>query len=213
MWFAWPIAVRWMHDALIEDAFDNAEREVTGSVTKPARWSRWVRFLRRHLELPAPRKVPVPAGARLVLDAFERVDRQDAWTVELQPGMPTDPQAWADAVFRRPPRWVVALLRLRNGLVRVAGIEPGDPSVFDTIDRGDGEVLLGVDDTHLDFRGSVLVDDTSVTLSTVVRIRNRRGHAYMAIVWPIHGRIVRSMLGRAQHTLATSPRYAVGPMS
>jgi len=41
----WLAAVRPLHDALMEDALDNAERETTGSVGDPARW--WVRFLRR----------------------------------------------------------------------------------------------------------------------------------------------------------------------
>ncbi len=138
----------------------------------------------------------------LARGSLDRVDRQDAWTVELEPGMPTDPQAWADSVFRSPPRWVQALLRLRNALVRVVGIEPGDPSVFDTLERTDEEVLLGADERHLDFRGSVRVSDGAVTLSTVVRMNNRRGRLYMLVVWPIHERVVRSMLRRAHGELA-----------
>jgi len=42
----WSLVVRWLHDALIEDAFDRAERELTGRVVDPARWSLWVRALR-----------------------------------------------------------------------------------------------------------------------------------------------------------------------
>ncbi|MEN0061366.1 MAG: SRPBCC family protein [Myxococcota bacterium] len=45
----WVVAIRWLHDALIEDAFDNAERELTGEVRDPARWSWWVRALRLSL--------------------------------------------------------------------------------------------------------------------------------------------------------------------
>jgi hypothetical protein len=210
MRLAWPLAVRWLHDAVLEDLLDNAERELTGQVATPARWSWWVRVLRR-FEFPGPRKGRVPADADLVSSALDRVDRQDAWSVELEPGMPTDPQAWADAVFRSPPRWVQALLRLRNAVVRVVGIEPGDPSVFDTLARSEREVLLGADDGHLDFRGSVLVSVGVVTLSTVVRINNRRGRLYMLVVWPIHGRVVRSMLRRAHRDLAMSRRNEAGP--
>ncbi|SHM21102.1 DUF2867 domain-containing protein [Cryptosporangium aurantiacum] len=43
----WPLAIRWLHDALIEDALDNAERVTTGAVVNPNRWSPWVRLLRR----------------------------------------------------------------------------------------------------------------------------------------------------------------------
>ena len=41
-------AVEPLHDAVIEDLFDNAERETTGTVVRPATWSSRVRVL-RHL--------------------------------------------------------------------------------------------------------------------------------------------------------------------
>lgn len=198
----WPLAVRWLHDAVLEDLLDNAERESTGIARTPSSWSRWVRFLRRHTEFPWPRAVEVPAGAGLVRAAFDRVDLEDAWRVRVAPGMPTDPLTWADAVFRNPPAWVRRLLRLRNALVGLVGIDRGDASAFDPIARSAQEVLLGTDERHLDFRGSVYVEDETVTLSTVVRIKNRRGRLYMAVVWPLHGWIVRSMLRRTQYALA-----------
>jgi hypothetical protein len=43
----WPLVVRPLHDALVEDALDRAERRLTGAVATPARWSPWVRLLRR----------------------------------------------------------------------------------------------------------------------------------------------------------------------
>lgn len=42
----WPLVFRWLHDALLEDSLDNAERAGTGSVDDPAGWSAYVRFLR-----------------------------------------------------------------------------------------------------------------------------------------------------------------------
>lgn len=65
-------------------------------------------------------------------------------------------------------------------------------------------MLLDADERHLDFRGSVLVDDRTVTLSTVVRIKNRRGRLYLSVVWPLHGLVVRSMLRRAQYSLSSA---------
>ncbi|MGW2011839.1 hypothetical protein [Streptomyces nigrescens] len=35
------------HDAALEDSLDRAERACTGTVARPARWSRYVRTLRR----------------------------------------------------------------------------------------------------------------------------------------------------------------------
>jgi hypothetical protein len=41
----WLVLLRPVHDAVLEDALDRAEREFTGTVARPARWSPWVRFL------------------------------------------------------------------------------------------------------------------------------------------------------------------------
>jgi hypothetical protein len=41
-----PLVYLPLHDALIEDLLDNAERLTTGRVARPARWSRRVRLLR-----------------------------------------------------------------------------------------------------------------------------------------------------------------------
>lgn len=63
MRLGWPLAVRWLHDALIEDLLDNLSAEAEGGATQPreaasgqfntagvafhrSRWSWWVRVLR-----------------------------------------------------------------------------------------------------------------------------------------------------------------------
>ncbi|MBD0327624.1 MAG: hypothetical protein ICV68_14400, partial [Pyrinomonadaceae bacterium] len=43
----WPLAFRWLHDALIEDALDCAEAFSASQGLKQRRWSLWVRLLRR----------------------------------------------------------------------------------------------------------------------------------------------------------------------
>lgn len=47
MLVAWPMLFRPLHDALIEDALDKAERDLTGTVDRPRSWSWRVRLLRR----------------------------------------------------------------------------------------------------------------------------------------------------------------------
>jgi hypothetical protein len=44
---SWLLVYRPLHDALIEDALDRAEEACTGTVERPARWSPWVRLIRR----------------------------------------------------------------------------------------------------------------------------------------------------------------------
>jgi hypothetical protein len=44
--FLWTIAIRWLHDAFIEDAFDKVENQFTVR-KKTSKWSFWVIFLRK----------------------------------------------------------------------------------------------------------------------------------------------------------------------
>jgi hypothetical protein len=66
MRWLWPLAVRWLHDAVIRDLLDNWERAATGTVRTPNRWSPWVRLLRLGLvrDRPAPDDRPTgePTG-------------------------------------------------------------------------------------------------------------------------------------------------------
>lgn len=45
----WPVAIRWLHDALIEDALDRAVAGLDGGEPQPRRLCRWVRVLRAAL--------------------------------------------------------------------------------------------------------------------------------------------------------------------
>jgi Polyketide cyclase / dehydrase and lipid transport len=47
MRLVWPAAVRWLHDALIEDLLDRAEDSVGAPPARRARHSAWVRLLPR----------------------------------------------------------------------------------------------------------------------------------------------------------------------
>ena len=49
MWTKWLILVGPLHDALIEDAFDKVENNLTNGAIKQHQWSPWVKFLRSML--------------------------------------------------------------------------------------------------------------------------------------------------------------------
>jgi hypothetical protein len=202
MALAWPLAIRWAHDVVLEELFDNAERAVGHEPVRPARRSPWVRLLRA-LGTPRPRAVEPPRTA-LLASALPRVAWSDAYAVPASPGTPDDPQTWADAVFRDPPRWVGAALVLRELLVGLVGIDRAGRSAFDTVARTDDEVLLGSDANHLDFRASVRREPDRVVLTTVVQLHNARGRAYSALVRLVHPTIVRAMLRRAARRLSRS---------
>ena len=149
-----------------------------------------------------PCLVPVP-WSPLLADALPRVDWSDAYAVPVSPEAPCrDAQEWADAVFHAPPLWVRALFGLRELLVGAVGIERGGAHVFDTVSRRADEVLLGVDQAHLSFRASVLVERDRVVVTTLVALHNRRGAAYSALVRRVHPLIVRTLLARAAQAMA-----------
>ncbi|MGW5463857.1 DUF2867 domain-containing protein [Streptomyces sp. NPDC003996] len=177
----WALAVRWMHDTVVEELFDNAERAAAGTATNPVRRSPWVRLLHR-LMWERAAATDVPTGARLARAAFDRTHYSDAWRMTMRPGMPRDPESW-------------------RGVLRGAS--------FPVVGREGGEVLLGEDAGHLDFRASIFVDDRQVTLSTVVRIHNWHGRLYWAVVKRVHPFMARTMLRRVHRRLAlTAPNAA-----
>ena len=208
MLVGWPLAVRWLHDAVLEDLLDNAERAVGAGPARQARWSPWVRLLHR---LGADRAVPTSVpDTPLLATALPRVDWADAYAVPARPGAPTDPQVWADAVFGDPPPWVLGLLGLRQLLVGFVGIDRAGAKAFATVARSGDEVLLGSDERHLDFRVSVRRGPTRVVVTTVVCLNNARGRAYSALVRLVHPTIVRAMLARAAHRLSRPGRAVAG---
>ncbi len=188
---------------MLEELLDNAERAVGVEPARPARRSAYVRLLRA---FEVPRSIATaPPRTPLISGALPRVDWTDAYAVRALPGMPADPQVWADAVFRDPPRWVLAALGLRELLVGLVGIDRSGAGAFDTLARTEDEVLLGTDSNHLDFRASVRREPDRVVLTTVVQLHNRRGRAYFALVRAVHPTIVRAMLTRAARRLSGSP--------
>jgi len=144
-----------------------------------------------------------PPPSPLLADALPHADWSDAYAVHIPTEAPArDPQEWADAVFHAPPVWIQVLFGVRELLVRAVGIERAGEHVFDTVSRTADEVVLGVDQSHLGFRASVLVERDRVVVTTIVKFHNRRGAAYFAIVRRLHPLIVRSMLARAARALA-----------
>jgi Protein of unknown function (DUF2867) len=128
-----------------------------------------------------------------------------------------DAAAAAQRVFSRTPRWISALLALRNRLVALIGLKGTEevaagksaslgkmrrigffPIVSQTADR----IVMGFDDWHLDFRVVVDVlalggERRQVTATTLVRTHNWVGRAYLVLIMPFHRIIVRTMLAQA----------------
>jgi Protein of unknown function (DUF2867) len=121
-------------------------------------------------------------------------------------------------VTRAMPAWVSTLMAIRNAIVRRFGLKAvgrraggNQPAaadcrigqrlgIFDVFGESENELVLGIDDRHLDFRVSVLKpagdQPRSYVISTVVKVHNRLGRAYMAPVGRIHPLVVKSLMKR-----------------
>jgi hypothetical protein len=197
----WPLAVRWLHEALIKDLFARVDVVATGQAGDMPRWSWWVRTMRRTLA-PGPRLVGLPAGAHLARSTLDEVDVLDAWQLPVGGGTA---EAWTAAIFDHSPGWLGSLLRLRNRLARLVGLDRAEPTaVFTPLAADDQEVLLGGANRDFALRISVYVTPDSVTCTTLTRARTRRGRAYLRFIRYLHPVVVRAMLRRAL-AVRTSP--------
>jgi hypothetical protein len=200
----WPLAVRWGHDALVEDAFDLAEAALGAGPSTPARWSPWVRLLRTALraaaEGAAVRQVETPAEL-ISAAGLPRVDFTDTFALRLPPGSSRDVEDWHRALIASgSPAWVNALMAVRNRVAQGLRLETagasGDNSPFTLLPRTGDALVVGADDRHLDFRGVLRVVGDDLHFATVVHEHNALGRAYLTLVKPFHRRVVPALLRR-----------------
>ncbi|MCU1370934.1 MAG: hypothetical protein JWO77_2128 [Ilumatobacteraceae bacterium] len=214
----WPLAVRWAHDALIEDAFDVAEVALGVGPAVPARWSPWVQVVRRALHAAtvraSVRRVATPPDL-LCAAALPQVDFADTFALRLRSGSSRDVEDWHRALISAgSPAWVRALMAVRArvahglGLATVGASRSTSP--FTVLRRVGDAVVVGADDTHLDFRGVLRVVGDELQFATVVHQHNATGRAYFAVVKPFHQQIVPSLLRRASSFGPPAPRPVGG---
>lgn len=140
----------------------------------------------------------------------------DAYRLIVE-GPVLDATAAANRIFSRTPRWISALLALRNRLGAPIGLKGTDETVLDAklppakrrrigffpvVSEARDRVVMGFDDWHLDFRVVVDVaalgaDRQETIATTLVRTHNRIGRAYLTFIMPFHRVIVRTMLAQA----------------
>ncbi|MEV0977905.1 DUF2867 domain-containing protein [Streptomyces sp. NPDC049915] len=173
----WACVIQHLHDTMVEEIFDNIERAAADGVAHPVRWSPWVRLLNR-LGWARPEAIATPAAARLIRTSLDRTDYEDAYRMELLPGLPRDPAAWTGI--------------LRGG--------------FPVLAQADGELLLNVNTAGLTAHASILIDERYVTLSTAVKVDSLHAQLYWGVVKRVHPFMARTMFRRTHRKLAlTAP--------
>ncbi|KJF71928.1 DUF2867 domain-containing protein [Agrobacterium arsenijevicii] len=99
-----------------------------------------------------------------------------------------------------PPEWIRSLMALRNRVVSLFGLRTvelvagASAGGFPVLSSTPARTVLGFDDSHLDFRIVVdleqAVDRQVVKVTTIVRRKNLFGRFYLFVVGPFHRRIV-----------------------
>jgi hypothetical protein len=149
---------------------------------------------------------------------YNAPDLADAYAVRLHDNAIDDPELLARFLFAHQAGWVAKLLALRDVLVARFGLKTAKQlrkdgaarrgehlDIFRIYTRSAHEIILGENDSHLDFRLSVLQQTRSTSdgrsrylvLSTVVSCHNALGRAYIVAIAPFHRLVVRSSLRRA----------------
>ena len=122
----------------------------------------------------------------------------------------------ARAMFEQPPRWVNGLMATRDAVVRRLGLKTSQDAtkvatgrhsgIFPVLTEMPNEVVLGLDDKHLDFRIWVSTQaleggGTGIWVSTLVRQHGWMGRTYLFLIMPFHKLLSHVMLRRALKAL------------
>ena len=158
------------------------------------------------------RKTGLPPQASIA-PLYPGSDLADAYVVALPNAQAAgmDMESLAKALFGSQPGWAQKLMVLRDAIVARFGIRtarqmearPGKRiGIFRIFAVSDDEIIVGEDDSHLDFRLSVLRHRDAgphgrITMSSVVHCHNAVGRAYILVIRPFHKLIVQRSLARA----------------
>jgi hypothetical protein len=170
------------------------------------------------------RTVEPPPDCAIAGD-YPGADLADAFAVDLPGGGPHDIRRLAMAALAEPPAWLRLALNVRDAVAGRFGIRTSGAirtsliardvdriDFFRVLARSEREIVLGEDDSHLDFKLSLMlgrcVDGAGDELvaTTIVHCHNRVGRAYLAAITPGHRLVVRSGLRHAARSAARRTR-------
>jgi hypothetical protein len=162
--------------------------------------------------------VPIPS-ASVLAPLYAGADLLDAFAIHLPAGASNDPEVLARVAFERQAAWIRALTWVRDTVMAAVGVKSSRAigaaaatrglqviGYFPVLSKSAGEMVLGGDDRHLDFRVAVLVRTDAqggreLVVVTVVHCHNRLGRTYLAVIAPFHRAILRANLERTVRML------------
>ena len=165
----------------------------------------------------------IPEGS-LFHASLPRFDYIDVFGCGFSSQRELKPEDAVRAFFKSAPGWVRFLMALRDRIVGLIGLKtsgdfseaafdrfvivPGNAlGVFHIFAVGPHEIILGENDSHLDFRVLVRLEPDGeakyrLIVATGVRVNNLLGRLYFIPVGMFHRRIVPAMLRGIVRNLA-----------
>lgn len=116
-------------------------------------------------------------------------------------------------IFTTTPNWIKVLFKVRNSIATVFGLNTSMPKdynedfkvggyvkFFKIYDIAPSEIILGANESHLNFRA--IVSDTkaashNIKVTTLVEYNNTKGKIYMNLIKPFHRMVVKRMVSQA----------------
>jgi hypothetical protein len=154
--------------------------------------------------------VPVPSDSVLA-PLYVGADLLDAFAIHLPAGASGDLEVLARVAFERQAGWIRALTWVRDAVMATVGVKSSraigaaaaarGPVIgyFPLLSKSAGELVVGEDDRHLDFRVAILLRTGAAggrELVVVVHCHNQLGRKYLAVIGPFHRTILRANLER-----------------
>ncbi|MGO6740167.1 DUF2867 domain-containing protein [Rhizobium ruizarguesonis] len=163
------------------------------------------------------RAVPMP-GNSVLAPLYAGADLLDAFAIRLPAGASDDLEVLARAGFERPAGWIRALTRIRDVVMATVGVKSSraiglaaagrGPVIgyFPLLSKSATELVVGEDDSHLDFRVTIQLrtdaaNGRELVVGTVVHCHNRLGRIYLAMIAPFHRAIARANLEQAARAM------------
>lgn len=169
-----------------------------------------------------PIATTVPAGSRIA-NQLDGASFYDAWRIEASDSGQSA-LAHFIACAQQTPRWIERCMIARNRIGRLVGLkdlgtlsnmaadkpasayQAGERvGIFTVIDNQFGEALIGDSDKHLSVVLSIhrkphaTQHSATITVTTVVHVKNLLGRIYMLPVKPMHRLIAPAVLARIGH--------------
>ena len=158
--------------------------------------------------------VPIPSDSVLA-PLYVGADLLDAFAIRLPAGASNDLEVLTRIALERQAGWIRALTLVRDTVMATVGVKSSRAIGAAAVARGlkvigylpvlsksAGELVMGGDDRHLDFRVGVqqrpgVPDGRELVVATVVHCHNGLGRMYLAVIAPFHRTILRANLERA----------------